>query len=137
MQELQETGFNPGVGKIPWRQAWQPTPVFLPGESHGQRSLVAPIQRVRRDCSDLARKHNFFLLRVCSVASVVSNSNSVIPCTVAHRSPLSVGFSQQEYWSGLPFPSPGDLPDPGIKLMSPALADGFFTTEPPGKPIVC
>ena len=45
-----------------------------------------------------------------------------------------MGFSSQEYWSGLPFPPPGDLPDPGIELASPALADGFLTTEPPGKP---
>ena len=43
-------------------------------------------------------------------------------------------FLMQEYWSGLPFPSPGDLPDPGIEPMSPALAGRFFTTEPPGKP---
>ena len=43
------------------------------------------------------------------------------------------GFSRQEYWSGLPFPSPGDLPDPGIEPSAPALEDGFFTTEPPGK----
>ena len=54
--------------------------------------------------------------------------------TVAHQAPLSMGFSRQEYWSGLPFPTPGDLPDPGIKPMFPALAGGFFTTEPPGKP---
>ena len=49
-----------------------------------------------------------------------------------------MGLSQQEYWNGLPFPPPGDLPDPGIKPESPeatALAGGFFTTEPPGKPI--
>ena len=46
----------------------------------------------------------------------------VTPWTVAHQAPLSVGFSRQEYWSGLPFPSPGDLPDPGIKSTSPALA---------------
>ena len=45
-----------------------------------------------------------------------------------------MGFSRTEYWSGLPFPPPGDLPDPGIKLVSPALAGRFFTTEPPGKP---
>ena len=45
-----------------------------------------------------------------------------------------MGFPRQEYWSGLPFPSPGDLPDPGIKLSSPALADRVFTAEPPGKP---
>ena len=50
--------------------------------------------------------------------------------------PLFMGFSRQEYWSGLPFPSPGDLPDPGIKPVSPALAGGFFTTVPPGKPNV-
>ena len=43
------------------------------------------------------------------------------PWTVAHQAPLSMGFSRQEYWSGLPFPPPGDLPDPGIKLLSPAL----------------
>ena len=59
------------------------------------------------------------------------------PWTVAHQAPLSMGFSREEYWSGLPFPPPGDLPDPGIEPMSPvspALAGGCFTTEPPGKP---
>ena len=49
--------------------------------------------------------------------------------------PLSMGFPRQEYWSRLPFASPGDLPDPGIEPMSPALEGGFFTTEPPGRPI--
>ena len=44
------------------------------------------------------------------------------------------GMLQQEYYSGLPFPSPGDLPEPGIEPMFPALAGGFFTAEPPGKP---
>ena len=52
---------------------------------------------------------------------------------VACRPPgLYVGFPMQEYWSGLPYSSPGDLPNPGIKPMSPALAGGFFTREPPG-----
>ena len=59
-----------------------------------------------------------------------------IPWTVALQAPLSMGFSRQEYWSGLPFLLPGDLSDPGIQpasLASPALAGGFFfsTTEPP------
>ena len=57
--------------------------------------------------------------------------------TVACEVPLSVGFSGQEYWSGLPFPLPGDLSYPGIKLESPEspiLAGRFFTIEPPGKP---
>ena len=52
--------------------------------------------------------------------------------TIAHQAPLSMGFSRREQWSGLPFPTPGDLPDPGIEpvsLMSPALACGFFTTS--------
>ena len=52
--------------------------------------------------------------------------------TVTHQTPLSMGFSRQEYWSGLPCPPPGDLPDPGVEatsLMSPALAGVFFTTS--------
>ena len=56
---------------------------------------------------------------------------------VACQAPLSMRFSRQEYWSRLPFPSPGDIPDPGIKPMSPASpasAGGFFTTESPRKP---
>ena len=54
--------------------------------------------------------------------------------TVAHQAALSMGIPRQEHWSGLPFPSPGVLPDPKIKLMAPELAGGFFTSEPPGKP---
>ena len=54
--------------------------------------------------------------------------------TVAHQAPLSMGFSRQEYWNALPFPTPGDLLDPGIQLTSHALADGFFNSEPLGKP---
>ena len=57
--------------------------------------------------------------------------------TVAHRPPLSMEFSRQEYWREELFPSPGDRPNPGIKpasLASPALAGGFFTSTPPGKP---
>ena len=62
----------------------------------------------------------------------------VTPWTVACQAPHSMGFSRQEYWSGLPFPIPLDLPDPGIKptsLTSPALRGRFVTTVPPGKPI--
>ena len=60
------------------------------------------------------------------------------PWTVVHLAPLSKGFSRQEYWSGLPCPPPGDLPDPGTEpnsLMSPALAGGFFTTSATRKPV--
>ena len=55
------------------------------------------------------------------------------PGSVARQAPLSMEFPRQEYWSWLPFPSPGDLPDPGMEPRSPALAGGFFTTEPSGK----
>ena len=57
-----------------------------------------------------------------------------IPWTVPCRAPLCMGFPRQEYWSGLPFPPPGDLSNPGIKPVSSALAGGFFNTEPRGKP---
>ena len=59
----------------------------------------------------------------------------VTPWTVAHQAPPSVGFSRQEYRSGLPFPSPGDLPDPGIEPGSPALQTDALPSEPPGKPM--
>ena len=55
------------------------------------------------------------------------------PWTVAHQVPLSMEFSRREYWSGLPFLSPGDLPNPGIKPMSPALQAAALTSEPPRK----
>ena len=59
------------------------------------------------------------------------------PWSEAHHTPLSLGFSRQDYWSSLPFPSPGNLPTPEtepVSPASPALEGGFFTTEPPGKP---
>ena len=74
--------------------------------------------------------HRLLLLFSLSVVA-----NSVTPWTVTCPAPLSMGLSRQEYRSGLPFPPPGDLPDPGIEATSPALAGRFFTTEPPGKPV--
>ena len=56
------------------------------------------------------------------------------PWAVAHQAPPSVGFTRQEYWSGLPFPSPGDLPNPRIEPRSPTLQADALTSEPPGKP---
>ena len=71
---------------------------------------------------------------VCVLCSVVFDS--LTPWNVAHQAPLSMKYSRQEYWSGLPFPPLGDLPDPGIEppsLESPAVAGRFLTTEPPRK----
>ena len=59
----------------------------------------------------------------------------VTPWTVARQAPLSMGFSRQGYWSGLPCPPPGDLPDPGIKSRPPALQADSLPSEPPGKPV--
>ena len=60
----------------------------------------------------------------------------VTPWTIAHQAPVSMGFSRQEYWSGLPFPSLGYLPDPGIKTGSPTLQADALPSEPPGKSIL-
>ena len=71
-------------------------------------------------------------VRACMLSTLSRVQLFVTPWTVAHQAPLSTGFSRQEYWSGLPFPPPRDLPDLGIKPMSlrfPALAGGFFTTR--------
>ena len=61
-------------------------------------------------------------------------SDSATPWIAPYQSPLSMGFSRQECWSGLPFPSPGDLPNPGIKPRSPVLQADTLPSEPPGKP---
>ena len=73
---------------------------------------------------------SWFSKDVCAHACAGSIvSVSVTPWTVAHQAPLSMGFSRQVYRSGLPFPSPGNLPDPGIEPVSPVLAGGFFTCQ--------
>jgi len=64
-------------------------------------------------------------------------SDSATPCTVAHQTPLSMGFPRQEYWSRLTFPSPEFLPNPGIKPKSPTLQADYLPPEPQGKPCVC
>ena len=72
-----------------------------------------------------------FIYVKCSVVP-----DSATPWTVAHQAPLSMGFPSQEYWSGLPFPSPGNLPDPTIKPVSLVffcIAGGFLPAEPSGK----
>ena len=71
---------------------------------------------------------------MCEVKSLSRVRLFVTPWTVAHQAPLSMGFSRQEYWSGLLFPSPGDLPNPGIEPRSPALQADALSSEPPGKP---
>ena len=76
--------------------------------------------------------------------SLFESESEVVQCvelfatqwTVAHQAPPSMGFSRQEYWSGLPFPSPGNLPNPGIEPRSPTFQADALTSEPPGKLII-
>ena len=77
-------------------------------------------------------------LSICFALSLSLKSLSRVrlfatPWTVAYQAPPSMGFSRQECWSGLPFPSPGDLPNPGIEPRSPALQTDALPSEPPGK----
>ena len=81
-----------------------------------------------------SKSSHIYIMAACSAIS----DSLQPPWTVANQAPLSAGFSRQEYWSGLPFPPPRNLPDPGIKpasLASPAWAGGFYTAEPVGKPL--
>ena len=79
---------------------------------------------------------NNYKLTMMLRSSLVAQSCLTLcdPMTVAHQAPHFMGFSRQEYWSGLPFPSPGDFPDPGIKPRSPALQADSLLTELQGKP---
>ena len=70
----------------------------------------------------------------CTLSQLSCIQLFATPWPVAHQAPLSMEFSRQEYWSGLPFSSPGDLPDPGIEPASPVLAGGYLTSASPGKP---
>ena len=83
------------------------------------------------------KNSNKIIISIIVCLSVKSLSHVQLfatPWTVACQAPLSMGFSEQEYWSGLPFPSPGDLPNPGIEPRSPALQADALSSEPPGKP---
>ena len=116
------------------------------------RVIRAPKDRRTREKSWYSQKvshsqwdHSFFKhLNLVFYFCMCAQSLSCVwlleaPWTVAHQAPLSMEFSRQKYWSGLPFPSPGDLPDPGIKptsLASPSLAGRFFTSWATRKPFV-
>ena len=79
-------------------------------------------------------QRQYLTLKVSEVKSLSRVQLFATLWTVAYQAPPSMGFSRQEYWSGLPFPSPGDLPDPGIEPGSPAFQADALTSEPPGKP---
>ena len=110
------------------RQAWVQSPPFFAGCVTWGSHLIFQVGFLIREMVTISVPG----LVKCSSFRLVQLF--VNPWTVACRAPLSMGFSRQEYWSGLPFPSPGDLPDPGIKPASPALQADSLWSEPPGKP---
>ena len=81
-------------------------------------------------------QENLRILDIYIVKSLSRVQPFVTPWTVACQAPLSIGFSRQEYWSRLPFLSPGDLPNPGIELRSPTLQADALPSEPPGKSLI-
>ena len=97
---------------------------WTPGVGDGQEGLACWDSWGHKE-SDMTERLNWIELTE-SVSLAQSCPTLAAPWTVAHQAPLSMGFSRQEYWSGLPFPSPGDLPDPGIKPGSPALQALFI-----------
>ena len=106
-------GQNTGVDSLSLLQGIVPTQGSNSGLPHGRRIL--------------------YQLSVCVLSRFSRVRHCETPWTVAHQAPLSVGFSRQEYWSGLPCPSPGNLPHPGIESVSHSLL--HLALMPPGKPI--
>ena len=103
------------------------------GSSPSVHTALAPWDFVR------ARRSSLLFTSVCSLGNSVMSNSLWPPWTVACQAPLSMEFSWQKYWSGLPFPFPGGLPNPGIKpesLESPELTGKFFTTVPSGKSLL-
>ena len=91
--------------------------------------------RKRKKIFDWKDHGCFFLYFTLKVKLLSCVRLFATPWTVAHQAPLSMGFSRQEYWSGLPLPSPVDLPDPGIEPRSPALQSDALTSDPLEKPL--
>ena len=105
-------------------------------QGRGHLSWFHCISSFQDSTWDTTGDASIFVKLMMHVCSAVSDSETL--WTVAHQDLPFMGFSRQEYWSGLPRPPPGDLPNPGIEPTSPvapALAGRFFTTEPPGKPL--
>ena len=96
---------------------------------------IKDLERLRINLINISEEKNFTQVYK-SVKSLSRVGLFAIPWTIAHQTPLSMGFPRQEYWSGLQFPSPGDPPDPEIKPGSPASQTDFLPSEPPGKPYV-
>ena len=135
--DARDAGSIPGLGRSPGKEMETHSSV-LAGKSYGQRNIVVYSTWGCKvsDTTELLSMHNWthYVFKYEWV-SEVAQSCPTTPWTVAYQDSPSVGFSRQQYWGGLPFPSPGDLPHPGIKPGSPALGADALTSEPPGKPL--
>ena len=112
--------FNPWVGKIPWRRKWQPTPVFLPGNSHGQRSLAGYSPRGCKESHTTERLHTHTHTHIYVLSRFSYVWLFATLWTVAHQAPLSMGILQArmgEVCHGLSCPPPGDFCNPGYKNL--------------------
>ena len=138
-------GFDPWVRKVPWRRTYQTHSSILAfrhdwselAHIANSRRTLKPVGEWLGDEERCQKFHFPYLLRKEWVKRVKSLSRVwffATPWTVAYQAPPSMGFSRQECWSGLPFPSPGDLPDPGIEPGSPTLQADALLSEPQGKP---
>ena len=146
-------GFDPGVGKIPWRRKWQPTPVLLPRKFHGWKSLVGYSPRGHKESDTTwatslwchfvhtTTRYRVEISNHCSKTSWVrktsereSESHSVTSDSLWLHGLQSMEFSRPEYWSEQPFPSLEDLPNPGIEPRSPALQADSLPVEPQRSP---
>ena len=130
-------GFNPGLRRSPGEGDGNPLQYSYLGNPKDRGAWRATVHEAAESQTRLNDFHWWFLTKLDIVlARVCVQTLSCVrlfaaPWTVSRQAPLSLGFPGQEYWSGKPFPPPGDLPDPGMEpmsLMSPALAGGFFTT---------
>ena len=113
-----ETEFDPWVGKIPWRRKWQPSPVFTPRESCGQRSPTGYGPWGYSKESDTTEQLTHTRKCLCMLSCFSRVQLCMTLWTVACQAPRPMGFSRQEYWDGLLAPRPGEFPDPGIGPVS-------------------
>ena len=110
--------FELWVRRIPWSRKRQPTPVLLPGEFHRQRSLAGHSHEVAKSQTRLWETDTLTFTGYQLVKSLSHVHLFAIPWMVAYQASSSMEFFRHEYWSGLPFPSPGDLPNPGVEPRS-------------------
>ena len=114
-------GFDPWVRKISWRRKWQPTPVFLLQRSQEEPGGLTVHEVTKSQTQLTMHTHTSKAFTKSTRKCTLSHIRLFVTLwTVARQALLSMGFSRQEYWSGLPFPPPGDLPDPRTELASAA-----------------